>query len=173
MEERQTHKTRTGYRSIVVGIDNTPRSNSAVVAAARLAQDPSASLTIAGTYRRLPSSEWSHTSDLLGEDAYHVTPVSAMDELLAAAASRAHAAGAARVVRCSMPGKPVDALLAVAKSARADLIVVGERVFDTGWGRIFGSFAAEMARRCPVDVLIVRLPHTETPDDGGNDRNWG
>ncbi|MET9486562.1 universal stress protein [Nocardia sp. NPDC006630] len=144
-----------GYRSIVVGIADTPRSEPAIAAATRLAKDARATLTIVGAYRRVRTRDQARVNDLLGRDAYSSMPVSAMDELLAAAVDDARAAGVAEAVGRSMPGTPIEVLLAAAASCRADLVVVGERVFDASWRRLFGSFHTEVARRSAAHVLIV------------------
>ncbi|MGV9408876.1 universal stress protein [Nocardia sp. NPDC003693] len=155
VDERAVLKLRTSYQSIVVAVDGTPRSRQVVTAAARLAKDACAALTIVGAYARNGSTPSAMAADLLRADAYSASPASGMDELLGDATIQARSAGAPLVHRRSVSGAPVDVLLAAAANAGADLIVIGERMFDTPWGRFFGSFPAEVARRSTADVLIV------------------
>jgi nucleotide-binding universal stress UspA family protein len=51
--------------------------------------------------------------------------------------------------------KPADALIAVAESVGADLIVVGN-VRMQGLGRILGSVGNDVAHHAPCSVLIVK-----------------
>jgi nucleotide-binding universal stress UspA family protein len=55
-----------------------------------------------------------------------------------------------------MPGKtdPADAILEVAASVNADLVVVGNRGMS-GMKRVLGSVPNKVSHKCPCSVLIV------------------
>lgn len=61
----------------------------------------------------------------------------------------------AHIHASSVPGKPADALVRLAKEINADLIVVGNRRVQ-GIGRILGSVATDVAHHAPCDVYIAR-----------------
>ena len=55
----------------------------------------------------------------------------------------------------SAEGDPADALIAIAESCEADLVVVGNRGM-TGIKRfVLGSVANKLSRHCPCNLLIV------------------
>ncbi|MCA1943935.1 MAG: universal stress protein [Desulfovibrio sp.] len=58
-------------------------------------------------------------------------------------------------------GYPADIILAVAKEAKADLIVMGTHGFSGLKRMVFGSVAEKITKTSPVPVLTVR-PYKET-----------
>ena len=65
------------------------------------------------------------------------------------------AQGATKVETKVVQGKAADILIEVVDQHKADLLVVGNRGLNTLAGRIIGSVPLDVARRSPVDVLIV------------------
>lgn len=127
-----------------------------VEAAARLARDARAALTITGAYRRMSDRDRLAISDLLGDEVYMATPTAGVDELLHMAVSRARAQGVELVRHSSLPGSAAESLLSVADRSAADLIVVGNRECQAASGRWLRSFASDVRRRSSSDLLIVR-----------------
>jgi nucleotide-binding universal stress UspA family protein len=77
------------------------------------------------------------------------------EDTVSRARDRAIKAGATRVETRVERGDAAHVLRAAVQSARADLLVVGNRGLNTLAGRILGSVPAEVARHSGVDVLIV------------------
>ncbi|MFI6168355.1 universal stress protein [Nocardia sp. NPDC051052] len=136
-------------------MDGTRRSRHTVEAAARLARDTRADLTVTCAYGEVSAQDRALIARWLGRDAYSVSPAAAADELVHAAAACARGQGVGRIVERSMRGAPEETLLMIAADTRADLIVVGDRDFSSRWDRIFRSFSTEIARRSRTDVLII------------------
>ncbi|ASF08076.1 universal stress protein [Nocardia brasiliensis] len=144
------------YRSIIVGIDGTPRSLRTVETAARLARDAHATLTVTCAYPELPPTERAMINDLLDSDSYSVLPAAAVDELLKDAAAHVDDQGSEPAVQYAVRGGPAEALLSIANHVSADLIVVGSGDFASPFGRFLRAFPAEIARRAHSDVLIIK-----------------
>ncbi|HEY5170497.1 MAG TPA: universal stress protein [Acidimicrobiia bacterium] len=61
-------------------------------------------------------------------------------------------------VKCevhAVPGEPADALIAVAKEVRADLLVVGSRGMSGARRFVLGSVPNKVSHHCPCSLLIV------------------
>lgn len=63
--------------------------------------------------------------------------------------------GAAKITRHIEDGKPVEVILAVAKSENADLIVTGARGLSTVKALVFGSISHKLAQSSPVTCITV------------------
>lgn len=156
LRAEMSEEVRPGYRSIVVGVDGTLRSLPVLAAAARIARDAGAELTVTCAYDDRAATPTGSTADLLKGDSYSIAPATAVEELLHVAAERARTLGAGYVVCRSRRGNPAEVLLESAADAAAELIVVGERTFGTPRVRWFGSLHSEVVRRSRTDVLVVR-----------------
>ena len=142
----------SAYNTVVVGTDGSDSSMRAVEKAARIA-GPEARLIIASAY--LPHNEDARAVDALKEESYKVTGTGPIYEVLHDAKERAHNAGAKKVEERAIEGAPVDALVHLAESENADLLVVGNVGLSTIAGRLLGSVPANVSRKAKVDVLIV------------------
>jgi nucleotide-binding universal stress UspA family protein len=142
----------SAYNTVVVGTDGSDSSMRAVEKAARIA-GPEAKLIIASAY--LPQSEDARAVDALKGESYKVTGTGPIYEILHDAKERAHNAGAKNVDERAIEGAPVDALVHLAESEKADLLVVGNVGLSTIAGRLLGSVPANVSRKAKVDVLIV------------------
>jgi nucleotide-binding universal stress UspA family protein len=142
----------SAYKTVVVGTDGSDSSMRAVEKAARIA-GPEARLIIASAY--LPQNEDARAVDALKEESYKVTGTGPIYEILHDAKERAHNAGAKNVEERAIEGAPVDALVHLAESENADLLVVGNVGLSTIAGRLLGSVPANVSRKAKVDVLIV------------------
>jgi len=158
----------SGYRTIVVGTDGSASSLRAVERAGAFAAIENAKLIVAtahihdaekGSWSRAPAPEKSHdrrAEDALGHDGGHLMHGDApLYEILRDARERATAAGATDIEERVAEGAPVDALIALAKEVKADLIVVGDVGLNTTAGRLLGSVPSTIARKTDVDILIV------------------
>jgi nucleotide-binding universal stress UspA family protein len=142
----------SAYNTVVVGTDGSDSSMRAVAKAARIA-GPEAKLIIASAF--LPQNEDARAVDALKGESYKVTGTGPIYEILHDAKERAHNAGAKNVDERAIEGAPVDALVHLAESEKADLLVVGNVGLSTIAGRLLGSVPANVSRKAKVDVLIV------------------
>ncbi|MGZ4105059.1 MAG: universal stress protein [Actinomycetota bacterium] len=147
------------YQSIVVGIDGSETARAAMLKAASLAESTGAQLHL------VMGSPASRFTDLIGID-----PMSAgASEPLAEAMRQGDKAAAEILERAAdelrarglkaetylIDGDPADALVGVAETAKADLIVVGNRGMR-GAKRVLGSVPNSVAHHAPCDVTIVK-----------------
>ncbi|MDQ2628797.1 MAG: universal stress protein, partial [Actinomycetota bacterium] len=93
--------------------------------------------------------------DALKDESYKASGSAPIYAILKEAKERAVAAGAYEVEERAVVGAPVDALVELAESVNADLLVVGNVGLSTIAGRLLGSVPANVSRRAKVDVLIV------------------
>lgn len=142
----------SAYQTVVVGTDGSDSSLRAVERAARIAGED-AKLIIASAY--LPQNDDARAVDALKGESYKVTGTAPIYEILHTAKERAHIAGAKNVDERAIEGAPVDALVQLAESEKADLLVVGNVGLSTIAGRLLGSVPANVSRKAKVDVLIV------------------
>jgi len=140
------------YQIVVVGTDGSDSSMRAVDRAAQLAGDE-AKLIIASAYLQQPKDD--RAADILKDESYQVSGTAPVYAILHDAKERAHNAGAKNVEERPVEGAPVDALVHLAETEKADLLVVGNVGLSTIAGRLLGSVPANVARRATVDVLIV------------------
>ena len=143
----------SGYRTVVVGTDGSETSFRAVDRAARVAADSDATLVIACAY--LPEQPDQRAQDVLGDEAYQIMGSAPAEDSVGRARDRAVSAGATKIETEAVQGKPVDALIKLAESRSADLLVIGNRGLNTLAGRLVGSVPLDVIRNAPVDVLVV------------------
>ena len=142
------------YKAIVVGTDGSDTAALAIDHAARLAQSTGAKLHIVSAAKP-PTGAWlgdAAASGLAWTAEERTEVEEEIKQLLADAAGKA---GDAQVETHAWIGDPVEALVGVAKSTGADLIVVGNRGMS-GAGRILGSVPNSIAHHAPCSVLIVK-----------------
>ena len=143
----------SGYRTVVVGTDGSETSFRAVDRAARLAADSGATLVIACAY--LPEQPDPRAQDVLGDEAYQIMGSAPAEDSVSRARDRAISAGASKIETEAVQGKPADALIKLAETRNADLLVIGNRGLNTLAGRLVGSVPLDVIRHAPVDVLVV------------------
>ena len=143
------------YSSIVVGTDGSTTARQAVHQAAELARLSGAKLHLVSAYR-LPSQVAAFGPGL---DAVIVNPPAEdevraeVESILAEAAAEIEGQGVA-VERYAVPGNAAEAILEVAESQGADLVVVGSRGMG-GARRFLGSVPNSVSHHAPCSVLIV------------------
>ncbi len=139
-------------KTIVIGIDGSRDSEAAVAEALRLAGDLGASVTFVCA-RVAPNI-------MLGEPFYqreldaqagHARAV--VDDALARAAE----AGVEADYEI-LDGPPAEAILSVAETHDADLLVVGSRGLGAVQGVLFGSVSKSLVTRSDRPVLVVKQP---------------
>ncbi|HTS72205.1 MAG TPA: universal stress protein [Gaiellaceae bacterium] len=139
-----------GWKTIVVGIDDTEASQRALERAADLAQTPDAELVVT-----------SAAAVLTGMAAGHgVGPWDPADSPDEHRAELAHARDYLRGRNVTAEfvlgaGEPSDAILNVAEEHNADLIVVGTREAKLLEHLMSGSVSRAVAKKAHTDVLIV------------------
>ncbi|MFJ7001125.1 universal stress protein [Streptomyces albidoflavus] len=145
----------TAYQTVMVGTDGSESSFAAVEGAARLAAVCGAELVVVCAYVPMRGPELVRAQDQLGSEAYQVVGSAPAEDTLQTARDRARAQGAERVRSLAVEDEPVAALARAARECAADLLVVGNRGLRSLAGRLLGSVPADIARKAPVDVLIV------------------
>ena|SRR2546426_6426466 len=143
------------YKSIVVGTDGSETAGEAVRTAAELARLCGAELHVVSAYRVLTDLA------LAGSAAAAVpVPVWVADEIRAQVEAMLEALGDSidgQGVQCRTHARPqsaAEAIIQVAESEHADLIVVGSRGMQ-GARRLLGSVPNAVTHHAPCDVLVV------------------
>jgi len=134
---------------IIVGVDGSDTATQAALTAARLAAGLGSELRVVSAYGKFEV-------ETVGDD----------EELTFSTASEARsvAEGIIEKIRAAHPGlevsaqaaggKPAVALLSVAASTDAEMIVVGNKRVQ-GAARLLGSVATDVARKAPCDVYVA------------------
>ena len=147
------------YKTIVVGIDGSDTARAAMLKAADLAKLTGARVHI------VTASAKGHLADLVA-----IEPIAAgMMEALKSAESEMKSASEAMLARASeevgsrgvdvethiVDAPPADAIVDVAQSVGADLIIVGNRGMRGTKRYVLGSVPNSVAHHAPCDVTIV------------------
>ncbi|MBM3308350.1 MAG: universal stress protein [Candidatus Eisenbacteria bacterium] len=138
------------FRKILVAVDGSGHFDSAVAAAARLAACGGAKLTVCHAFY-IPESYRADLGDELRagmrQDA---------EDILAHAAAVAKEHGVAADTRLLEQPHAAEAVVALAESEGADLIVVGARGHSKDEAWTLSSVSETVARLAACSVLIVR-----------------
>ena len=140
------------YEAIVVGTDGSETAKRAVDEATRLAEAMGGQLHIVAAYEPLRGAK------IVGapkgaQKVWELKPDAQVQSVIQEAESGARMKGVT-VEAHTVTGDPADALLAIAESQNADLIVVGNRGMH-GVSRVLGSVPNKVSHRAPCNVLIV------------------
>jgi nucleotide-binding universal stress UspA family protein len=139
--------------TIVVGVDGTADSLAALSAAAELAEESGASLTVVHVRHEGGMSAASI------EASAGAALSDALDDVERMSRERASDVLAGRKVDWRFDvavGDPATALIAAARDHEARAIVVGGRSHGLVGGLVVGSVAQKLVRHSPVSVLVVR-----------------
>jgi maltose/moltooligosaccharide transporter len=146
----------TVYDRVIVGSDGTPASLKTVRHAAGVAAAADAQLVVVTAYT--PESEAKTTATgkrvpgvrqlLYGEEAARAALRTSINELSNERVRNTET----RIVE----GSPAEALLEVAGSNPANVIVVGNRGLGAADGQLLGSVPGDVAKNAQCDVLIVQ-----------------
>ena len=144
-------------KRIVIGIDGSAGANEAVESALELAQALGAAVTFVCA-RVVPSS-------MLGKPYYGRELEAEMAHARAVVRKALEEAAAAGVEADSeiLDSAPADALVAVAMTHNADLIVVGSRGLGAVHTAIFGSVSKALVARSSTPVLVVKTASGREP----------
>ena len=144
------------FQSIVVGTDGSDTAKKAVEQAAELAKGGDGELHIVMSASAVSESRLrSERSEVPDDIAHTVNPNEDTEAELKQAAEPYEGQGI-KVVTHAKSGDPADAIIDVAESNGADLIVVGNKGM-TGAKRFFlGAVPNKISHHAPCSVLIVR-----------------
>lgn len=149
------------YTSIAVGTDGSPTSMVAVRAAASLARVYDAKLTIICAHYTASGSMLNSTNAELSRVDI-VTETNARS-ILAEAKKIAEEEQAKEINLVSSGGQPATVLVESVQEYDVDLLVVGNKGMRSMAGRIFGNIPGNVAKKAPVDVMLV-----DTRSEGHN-----
>jgi nucleotide-binding universal stress UspA family protein len=145
----------TDYKVILVGTDGSETSLRAVEEAAAIAAKADAKLIVASAYQDAGSQGNGVDPDQALGEGYRTEGNAPVYAMLRDASAIAKQAGATDVEEKAVEGAPVDALLKLADSAGADLIVVGSVGLNSVVGRLIGSVPRAVRDRSKTEVLVV------------------
>ena len=143
------------YKQIVVGTDGSETASGAVTQAIRLAEMTGATVHVVCAYN-MPAPMG---AAVLAAETMAYAPTTAelkarADEVLERAGEQLRRAGVkAETYAC--PGNASEAIIHVAETQKADVIVVGSRGM-TGARRLLGSVPNSIAHHAPCSVLIAQ-----------------
>ena len=136
------------FSTVVVGADDSSTAREAVMIAADVAQTGGAQLHIVTAYD--PKSV---RLDHLPAELRYAGGEHPAEALLRRLSELVRERGLEPIVHAA-EGDPVDAIVAVAESVDADLIVVGNKGMK-GVRRVLGSVPNSVAHKAPCSVLIA------------------
>lgn len=140
----------TMFKLIVLALDGSKQSIKALTYAIGLAESCGAELIIVHAY--------AHTSDLRDKEEYEKRVAQrkrAGQKILDDA--RAQFKNARIVVEENLlEGPAAEATLSVAKTRRADLIIMGTRGMGSLEGLLLGSVSTKVTHEAPCTVMVVR-----------------
>ena len=148
--------------AIVVGVDGSDRSLSAVAAAANLAEHTGSRLSVVFVHAPGATAAVAVTYD--GTAAPFLEPT--INELEVISRERTFDLVANRRLEWTFDvamGDAAHELIDVATTQAASLIVVGGRSHSLLGGLVLGSVAQKLVRSSPISVLVVR--HPDVNDD--------
>jgi nucleotide-binding universal stress UspA family protein len=148
----------SAMETIVVGTDGSAAAQAAVRWAAKVARCEGARVHLVTAFPDRPLFEEMITGSVIA------TPIDflpAAEALLEAAAEVVEQAGL-QVERHAIPGDPASAIIEVARTQDADLVVVGDRGLTRVERLLLGSVADKLAHHSPCSVTIVRQDSSST-----------
>ena len=140
------------YEAIVVGTDGSDTAKRAVDEATRLVEAMGGQLHIVAAYEPLRARKIVGAPEG-AQKVWEVRPDAEVQGVIQEAEATARMKNVA-VETHTVTGDPADALLEIAESQNADLIVVGNRGMH-GVGRVLGSVPNKVSHRASCNVLIV------------------
>jgi len=136
------------FSTVVVGADDSSTARQAVVVAADVAQSGGGALHIVTAY-----DAKSVGIEVLPDELRYSAGEHPAEALLRRLSELVRERGLEPIVHAA-EGDPVDAIVAVAESVDADLIVVGNKGMK-GVRRVLGSVPNSVAHKAPCSVLIA------------------
>ncbi|MBI2710623.1 MAG: universal stress protein [Actinobacteria bacterium] len=145
-------------RTVVVGTDGSRTAEEAVRHAARIAAEHDAKLVVVTAYERHRTQE-DGIDRTPGELRWLLTDPAQAEGRAEAGRDIALAEGATRVAVRAVEAKPVAALVEVARSEQADVLVVGSRGLASPAHVVRGSVASGVLDKAPCRVVVVDTDH--------------
>lgn len=147
------------YSTIVVGIDGSPTARAAMEEAAELARLTGARVHLVTAYQKGQLAALMVdplTAATLIESAGRVDQelAASMEQTVEAAAADLRKRGI-EVETYAIDADPADAIISVAETAKADLIMVGNKGMRGAKRFILGSVPNSVAHHAPCNVMIV------------------
>lgn len=138
------------FRTIVIGLDGSERSLKALLYGESLAEKYGATLILVHAYP--------HTSDLHDFEGYTSLLAKRKSSGERVLDGGAKMLSESRIVfeRDLLEGPAADAILSVAETRDADLVIMGTRGLGAVKGLVFGSVATKVSHQAPCPVLLVR-----------------
>jgi nucleotide-binding universal stress UspA family protein len=144
------------FTRIVVGTDGSETAGEAVRQAVDLAKLAGATLSIVSAYAPIPERKVKDTQrDAPADVQYELGPREDVNLVLDAAAADARKEGI-EVQTHPVEGDPAEAILNVAETTKADLIVVGNKGMTGARRFLLGSVPNNISHHAPCSVIIVR-----------------
>lgn len=139
------------YRRILVAVDFSPTSRRAVREAARIAGDRSEVILVHAMRKLEPAIPWSAVNRRVVSKLARDAQSDARAALAALAEGLPHTRTRARV----LVGVAHERILAEAKRAKADLLVIGSRGETLSERLLLGSTVERVMRKATIPVLVV------------------
>lgn len=138
------------FENIVVAVDGSEHSNKALDAAKKMAGAFGSTVWLVHAYK--------HVSDLHGYNEYEplVAKREAAGQAILDEARQTFDETAVTVEEELLEEPAAEAIITVAETRNADLIIVGSRGLGSFQGLIFGSVSNKVAQYAPCPVMIVR-----------------
>ncbi|WP_280382489.1 universal stress protein [Nocardia wallacei] len=145
----------TAYRTIIVDTDGSDHSYRVVDHAAELAHATHARLLIIGAHHPIDQRALGVDLDRLGPDTYRLCGTTPTDAILRTAHQHALAHGATDIETHILPEPTLPALLHLATTTAADLIVTANPHRSPLLARLLPTPPIQLARKTHCDILIA------------------
>jgi nucleotide-binding universal stress UspA family protein len=138
------------YNLIIVALDGSQHSHKALDVACDLGEKYHAKLILLHAYQS--------TSDLRGTDEFNqlVAIRKGAGEEIIRDARQQMGSPSIEIEEDLLEGPAADAIVRVAQTRKADLVVMGTRGRGSFKGLLFGSVSTKVTHYAPCDVLVVR-----------------
>lgn len=138
------------YKRIVAAVDGSENSVRAAKDALKLARAFGSTIWLVHVYP--------HTSDLLGYSDFEklVARRKAAGQKILDLAVQLTGDSKIEIIEELLEGPEAEAILSVAETQQADLIVMGTRGRGSLEGLLFGSVSRKVVQHAPCSVLVVR-----------------
>jgi nucleotide-binding universal stress UspA family protein len=144
------------FQAIVVGTDGSETAKKAVEQAADLAKQTSGDLHIVMAAAAVPESRLRSERAGVPDDVAHTVNPNEDTEADLKAAAEPYQDSGIKVHTHAKSGDPADAIIDVAESNGADLIVVGNKGMTGAKRFLLGSVPNKVSHHAPCSVLIIR-----------------
>lgn len=148
--------------TIIVDTDGSDSTYSVVDTAAELARARHATLLITCVHHPINTRALGLDLDRLHPDDYQLRGTTPTDTILATAHAHATAHGAPTIETHPLTEPALDAIIDLASTRHADMIIIGRPALTRPTERLAARFLdtipVRLARKAPCDILIIRTP---------------